>query len=59
LKAPHWDNIRAGIGIYNLLGNKNAVTYTVQRSFTQGNDFLGETIVNFADKVVISKFDSP
>jgi len=33
LKVPHWDNIRAGIGIYNLLGNKNAVTYTWIKDF--------------------------
>ncbi len=32
-------------------------THTVQRTFTQGNDFLGEVIVNFADKVVLRKIN--
>lgn len=30
-------------------------TQTVQKTFTQGNNFLGEAIVNFADKVIIRK----
>lgn len=30
-------------------------THTVQKTFTQGNDFLGEAIVNFADKVVLER----
>lgn len=30
-------------------------THTVQKTFTQGNDFLGEAIVNFADKIVIEE----
>ncbi|MVO09153.1 hypothetical protein GOQ30_08260 [Flavobacterium sp. TP390] len=34
-------------------------TQTVQRSFTQGNDQLGDVIVNFADNIIINKyFDS-
>ena len=38
MKAPNWDNIRIGIGIYNLLGSKNAVTYTWIEDFG-GNSF--------------------
>lgn len=34
-------------------------THTVQKTFTQGNDFLGEAIVNFADKVIIGQTTSP
>ncbi len=34
-------------------------THTVQRTFTQGNDFLGETIINFADKVVLEELNFP
>lgn len=30
-------------------------THTVQKTFTQGNDFLGEAIVNFADKVITGR----
>ena len=30
-------------------------THTVQRTFTQGNDDLGETIINFGDNVIIGK----
>jgi len=30
-------------------------THTVKKSFTQGNDLLGEAIVNFADKVVLGR----
>ena len=37
MKAPHWDNIRVGLGIYNLLGNKNAVTYTWIQDFSGQN----------------------
>ena len=37
MKAPHWDNIRVGIGIYNLLGNTNAVTYTWIQDFSGQN----------------------
>ncbi len=37
MKAAHWDNIRIGIGIYNLLGNKNAVTYTWIEDFSGQN----------------------
>lgn len=34
MKAPHWDNIRVGVGIYNVMGNKNAVTYTWIEDFS-------------------------
>ncbi len=37
MEAPHWDNIRVGLGIYNLLGNKNAVTYTWIQDFSGQN----------------------
>ena len=37
MKAPYWDNIRVGLGIYNLLGNKNAVTYTWIQDFSGQN----------------------
>ncbi|MCF6361408.1 MAG: TonB-dependent receptor [Cyclobacteriaceae bacterium] len=37
MKAPYWDNIRVGLGIYNLLGNKNAVTYTWIEDFSGQN----------------------
>lgn len=37
MKATHWDNIRVGIGIYNVLGNKNAVTYTWIEDFSGQN----------------------
>jgi len=37
MQAPHWDNIRVGLGIYNLLGNKNAVTYTWIQDFSGQN----------------------
>lgn len=33
-------------------------THTVQKTFTQGNDFLGEAIVNFADKIIINRRNS-
>lgn len=33
-------------------------THTVQKTFTQGNDFLGEAIVNFADKVILGQTNS-
>lgn len=32
-------------------------TQTIQRTITLGNDELGEVIINFADDVVVSKFD--
>jgi hypothetical protein len=31
------------------------ITQTVQKTFTQGNDLLGATIINFADNVIISR----
>ena len=34
---------------------ENTNTATVQRTFTQGNDLLGEVIVNFADNVIINR----
>ncbi|VAW28567.1 putative ferric aerobactin receptor [hydrothermal vent metagenome] len=37
IKASYWDNIRVGLGIYNLLGNKNAVTYTWIQDFSGQN----------------------
>jgi len=33
MKASYWDNVRVGLGIYNLLGSKNAVTYTWIKDF--------------------------
>ncbi len=36
-------------------GKKLVQTHTVQRTFSQGNDFLGSAIVNFADKVVLKR----
>ncbi|QSB28141.1 hypothetical protein [Flavobacterium sp. CLA17] len=52
-------DISGGIGEYVKIGlkygtsqkvNKNS---TVQRTFTQGNDLLGDVIVNFGDNVII------
>ncbi len=37
MKAPHWENIKLGVGIYNILGNKNAVTYTWIKDFSGQN----------------------
>jgi carboxypeptidase-like protein/TonB-dependent receptor-like protein len=34
MEPAYWDNIRVGIGIYNVLGNKNAVTYTWIQDFS-------------------------
>lgn len=34
-------------------------THTVQKTFTQGNDFLGEAIINFADKIIIKETKYP
>ncbi|MDR7372047.1 hypothetical protein [Flavobacterium aquidurense] len=34
---------------------ENTSTATVQKTFTQGNDMLGEVIVNFADNIIVSK----
>lgn len=38
MKALHWDYLRFGVGVYNLLGSKNAVTYTWIQDFG-GNSF--------------------
>lgn len=51
--------IDAAFGVKTKIGLKFGAsletiqTHTVQKTFTQGNDFLGEAIVNFADKVII------
>ncbi|WP_052259394.1 hypothetical protein [Flavobacterium sp. KMS] len=53
--------IDAGFGTITKLGLKygaslkQTTTSTVQRTFTQGNDLLGDVIVNFADKIIIAQ----
>jgi len=53
-------NVDAGFGTITKIGLKygtslkTTTTSTVQRTFTQGNDLLGDVIVNFADNVIIS-----
>lgn len=42
------------IGLKYGTSQKVNTTSTVQRTFTQGNDLLGDVIVNFADNVIIS-----
>lgn len=37
---------------------EQTTTSTVQKTFTQGNDALGEVIVNFADKIIIGATSS-
>ncbi|MDD5149547.1 MAG: hypothetical protein PHC28_03565 [Flavobacterium sp.] len=37
---------------------EQTTTHTVQKTYTQGNDALGEVIVNFADKIIISQAGS-
>ncbi|MFH6944505.1 hypothetical protein [Flavobacterium sp. FlaQc-50] len=34
---------------------KTITTSTVQRTFTQGNDLLGDVIVNFADNIIVNE----
>lgn len=36
------------------LGGESSKIRTIQTSFTQGNDVLGDAIINFGDKVIIS-----
>lgn len=54
-------NIDATLGVKVKAGLKfgasleTTQTNTVQKTFTQGNDFLGEAIVNFADKVILGQ----
>ena len=43
------------IGLKYGTSQKVNTTATVQRTFTQGNDQLGDVIVNFADNVIISR----
>ncbi|MRX67742.1 hypothetical protein SAMN06265349_105115 [Flavobacterium resistens] len=43
------------IGLKYGTSQKVNTTSTVQRTFTQGNDLLGDVIVNFADNVIISR----
>ncbi|GIQ58403.1 hypothetical protein Flavo103_15390 [Flavobacterium collinsii] len=47
------DYVKIGLK-YGTSQKVNAVS-TVQRTFTQGNDLLGDVIVNFADNVIISR----
>lgn len=37
---------------------EQTTTHTVQKTFTQGNDQLGDVIVNFADKIIIGQMGS-
>lgn len=41
------------VGLKYGTSQKITATSTVQRTFTQGNDLLGDVIVNFADNVII------
>ncbi|WP_291141993.1 hypothetical protein [Flavobacterium sp. UBA7680] len=41
------------IGLKYGTSQKVTATSTIQRTFTQGNDLLGDVIVNFADNVII------
>jgi hypothetical protein len=49
-------------GIFQKIGLKlggsfeTSQTQTYQRTFTQGNDALGDIIINFADKVIINQY---
>jgi hypothetical protein len=38
------------------LGGSFETSQTYQRTFTQGNDALGDVIINFADKVIINQY---
>ncbi len=51
--------IKTKIGLKFGASLETIQTHTVQKTFTQGNDFLGETIVNFADKVIIGQTRLP
>lgn len=42
------------VGLKYGTSQKVTATSTVQRTYTQGNDLLGDVIVNFADNVIIS-----
>jgi hypothetical protein len=42
------------IGLKFGASNKEIQTQTITRTFTQGNDSLGEVIINFADNVIVS-----
>ncbi len=37
---------------------KETETHSVQRTFTEGNDELGEVIVNFADDIIVNQYGS-
>ncbi|MEZ0007363.1 hypothetical protein ABH942_002744 [Flavobacterium sp. 28YEA47A] len=51
--------VKTKIGLKFGMSLETTQTHTVQKTFTQGNDFLGEAIVNFADKIIIGQANLP
>lgn len=54
MKPEHWDNIRLGVGIYNLLGSKNAITYTWIQDFDGRNFAVPNNLTGRLFNLIVS-----
>ena len=54
IRSTNWDSIRLGVGIYNLLGSKNAVTYTWIEDFSGQSFAVPNNLTGRLFNVVVS-----
>mgnify|MGYP002713078978 CR=1 FL=1 len=54
MKPHYWDNIRLGIGIYNLLGSRNAITYTWIQDFSGQNFAVPNNLTGRLFNLIVS-----